>query len=724
MRGIEDIIQLAEVDGKNAQKWVKNQNKKTRKALDQTQTYRRLYAQCADADAKSTSILIPKLSKNGQLRKIHTDEKNPRGILKQTNRKSFLSVNQQWKALLDIDALARNEKKDWEFKRVIEGVFNNKTYTLILLNEGGSDKFVAREFDLKTKRFVENGFSIPNARSKIAWYSADTLLIASDFGEGSLTKSDYPRSIRLLKRHQAINEAEKLFEVPSSHLKAHFICHKIKKTTYYIYEDCIDLHHSTFNLVYRDLKCTRKLPIPDDSDIKICFQHNLLFSLCSDWNLNKGVYFNANCMIGVDLKKFQEDANASVDSLDVRLWLEPHCGGIEDIITDGDNIFIITLKNMAMQLFEIIKTENNIRTKSILFDFSGYNFINTLFINQNHELFFYQETWTQPRILYIYNINSHILKVQEQESPYFQASCYQTQRLSAISQDGTCIPYFLVAKKNIKHDGMNPVILSGYGGFSNCHSPSYLGHAGVALLEKGFIYVNAHIRGGGEYGAQWHKDGSLTKKQNSFDDFIAVAEDLIRRKLTSNEFLGIQGNSNGGLLVAACATQRPDLFKAVFCEIPLIDMLHYHTLLVGHSWIGEYGNPDNPDMRKMLTDYSPLHHLDAQQHYPKMLIETSKTDDRVHPYHARAMAYQLQKLKKPVHFFERKTGGHSGGEFNDLIRQYTYWHLQLLIPAQRKRSRDEAENNAAGFFQNPSRHAPCRRLEAPGMGVRNNYALL
>ncbi|MCX7124481.1 MAG: prolyl oligopeptidase family serine peptidase, partial [Gammaproteobacteria bacterium] len=256
-------------------------------------------------------------------------------------------------------------------------------------------------------------------------------------------------------------------------------------------------------------------------------------------------------------------------------------------------------------------------------------------------------------------------------------------------------------------------ILKGYGGFTDYLNPNYLALRATALLEKGFIYVHAHVRGGGEFGEQWHHMGSVKNKQNCFDDFIAVAEDLITQKITSADYLGIQGASNGGLLVAACATQRPELFGAVFCDVAVLDMLRYHKLFVGRSWIQEYGDPTDPAMHQMLAEYSPLHNLKAEKKYPKMFFQTSTTDDRVHPCHAREMAYQLQKLNKPAFFFEKKEGGHTGSSFEECMRIYTYWHLRLLVPAERerKRLREENSDNKTGFFQTRERQAPHRRLE-------------
>jgi prolyl oligopeptidase len=241
----------------------------------------------------------------------------------------------------------------------------------------------------------------------------------------------------------------------------------------------------------------------------------------------------------------------------------------------------------------------------------------------------------------------------------FDASGNVVEQFEATSSDGTLVPYFVIRPKALRVDRSAPTVLYGYGGFQVSLTPSYLGAAGRLWLEKGGVYVIANIRGGGEFGPAWHRAALKSDRRLAFDDFIAVAEDLIRRGITSPRRLGIMGGSNGGLLMGVMLTQRPDLFRAVVIQVPLLDMLRYHKLLAGASWIAEYGDPDLPGEAAFLASISPYHNLKPGIAYPEPFFVTSTKDDRVHPGHARKMAARLQAMGLPFLYYENVGGGHS-----------------------------------------------------------------
>jgi prolyl oligopeptidase len=233
-----------------------------------------------------------------------------------------------------------------------------------------------------------------------------------------------------------------------------------------------------------------------------------------------------------------------------------------------------------------------------------------------------------------------------------------------VSKDGTRIPYFQVSRKELALDGTNPTLLYGYGGFEIPMLPGYSGGVGAAWLEKGGVYVVANIRGGGEFGPRWHQAALKANRHKAYEDFIAVAEDLVRRKVTSTPHIGIEGGSNGGLLMGNMLTMRPDLFGAVVCQVPLLDMRRYNTLLAGASWMGEYGNPDDPKEWEFIRTFSPYHNVKDGVRYPPTLFMTSTRDDRVHPGHARKMMALLQEKRQDVLYYENIEGGHGGAADN------------------------------------------------------------
>lgn len=426
--------------------------------------------------------------------------------------------------------------------------------------------------------------------------------------------------------------------------------------------------------------------------------------------------------MALDLNHFLKDTKKT-DSLRLSLVFQKACDiSIEKIIANNNNIFILTCENLSMYLYEIISTSHGFRHNKIqLPEKEGdYNNISRVKFWKD-QLFFTYETFLTPPKLYAYTPTQKTVMLLDKSSEYASPKNYVVNLFWAKSVDGTPVPYHTVSHKTVKFNGDNPTLLYGYGGFHSTQTPSYIGNMFSALLDYGFVYIHAHIRGGGEYGAQWGQAGSGYQYKKSIDDFIAIAENIIyHQKITNPSRLSIFGGSNGGLLVGAAMTQRPELFKAVISECPLLDMLLYHKLYIGMLWLAQYGNPDDPDPKKkaLLKQFSPLQNVSSTVKYPAILLLTNRYDDRTHPYHPRAMTQQLQTYGNKAFYYEEKTGGHDDASFESSIRQYTFLHLQLLRQAQaprEKRSREDVTTHEQHFFGSSEKSQKQHRCEHMGL---------
>ena len=328
-----------------------------------------------------------------------------------------------------------------------------------------------------------------------------------------------------------------------------------------------------------------------------------------------------------------------------------------------DAVYLFILENVSGQLLRSARTAGAwTNTKVSLPDLGTL-----LFVAGNarrKELLVAFENLTTPPTLFRVSDLGRVTKLRSLPAMIDPSRLVVEQKF-AISKDGTRIPYFIARPKDFVFNGTRPALLTGYGGFRSSFLPRYLGGsacelAASILLERGGAFVTANLRGGGEYGPLWHQSGILEKKQNTWDDFAAVAEDLVRTGLTSRRRLGITGASHGGLLVGVALTQHPSLFRAVWCEVPGLDMLRYHVLFSSGA-MADYGNPDDPKMRPIIRNWSPYHNLKEKTAYPTVLFVTNSRDDRVHPAHARKMYAKMLDLGADVHFYEAGEGGHGYG---------------------------------------------------------------
>ena len=652
----DPYLWLEEVEGAEALAWAAEQNALSVPRLQGDARFESVRAQIESLLTSDDRIPTPELI-DGQVYNFWQDDSHIRGLLRRTSLASYVSDDPQWETVIDIDSLATVENANWVYKGR-SCLPSNPTRCLLRLSDGGKDAVVLREFDLDGKNFVDGGFTVAEAKTNVDWLDADTLLIGTDFGDDSLTSSGYARTLRVWRRGTNINDAEQIIEVDSQDMSVGVNTVEGDGAMYSFVTRRPDFFTEQ-NWLITPQQTLAEIPFPIDVNLQGLFGGKLIALLRSDWSPN-GRTYPAGSLIAMDLA----DSVNSGSATGVRILLNPLAEAQLDAITSvaitRDSIYVAALKDVSGTLLRIRPSEDDgWETTGIQLPENGAirlvsadSFNDTLMVN-------YQSFLT-PSTLYLIRGDEPPLAVKAL-SPQFDAAPFAVEQHFATSADGTAIPYYLVRNRNTPMTGTTPTRLTAYGGFELSRTPAYMSAQSQAWLARGGAYVLANIRGGGEYGPQWHQGALLENRQRVFDDFISVAEDLIAKNLTSPDHLGISGGSNGGLLVTATMVQRPDLFNAVISSVPLIDMLRYHLLLAGASWTAEYGNPDIPEHRTFISEYSPYQNVQAEADYPEIFLWTNPKDDRVHPGHARKMAARMQEQGHQLIYFENAEGGHGGG---------------------------------------------------------------
>lgn len=653
----EAHLYLEEVEGEKALDWVRAQNERSLAVLMGDPRYQGYY-DAALAIATSKERIPYGSVRGGQVYNFWQDETHERGIWRRTPLESYGKPDAVWETLLDIDALAEAEGANWVYKGV-DCLPPENRLCVMSLSDGGKDAVRDREFDLATKTFVEGGFDIPEAKTSSVWLDAETLLVATDWGdengEPTLTDSGYPFVVKALKRGQKLADAAEVFRGAREDVAASpamFEDTTGKRWPAYVRAESF---FTASYFVVRDNGEAVKLPIPAKATPQGIFADELLVTLEEDWTPAGGAEFLTG-----DLVRFSWSGFLSSGALPkVELMLRPTAKqAIEGVSVSHDAVLVTLADNVVLKVIAWTKGANGWTSRDVPLPDKGS--AGVLFADESErEVFLGFEGFLDPDTLYRYDASTNTTRELMALPEWFSSDGFKVDQFEATSSDGTRVPYFVVRKGDLALDGSNPALLYGYGGFQVSYTPSYSGTLGKLWLEQGGVYVLANIRGGGEFGPAWHQAGLKTKRQIVYDDFIAVAEDLIARKITSKEKLGAMGGSNGGLLMGVMFTQRPDLFRAIVCQVPLLDMLRYHTMLAGASWMDEYGDPDVPEERAFLEQLSPYHNVRADVSYPEIYFETSTKDDRVHPAHARKMAKRLEELGKPFLYYENIDGGHS-----------------------------------------------------------------
>jgi prolyl oligopeptidase len=663
---LDPYLWLEEVDGEPALAWVRERNAESQQRLGAspvyTSTRERLLAVLNSKDR------IPYVTRRGELfYNLWQDEAHPRGLWRRTTLDSYRQPEPAWETVLDLDTLAAAEGENWVWGGA-QGLGPEGRRCLIALSRGGADAQVLREFDTLDKAFVAGGFTLPEAKSVVEWIDLDTLYVGTDFGPGSMTDAGYPRVLKRWQRGTPLEAAVTVFEAQPQDTWAMASVDRTPGFERTLFVRGIDFYNSEHFLMQGDQLL--KLDLPTDASLSFMnsagtLGDTLLLELRSELTL-AGHTWRAGSLLATDAPAFLRGERRSFTPL-----FEPTpTRSLAGYTTTRSHVIVNVLDNVASRLEEWQRTADGFVHREIDAPYPGSLSVAGLNDPERADdplAEAYALTCNDhltPDALMLGHTGSDTREWLKALPAVFDATGMRAEQLFATSADGTQVPYFLVRPNGFQADGTAPTVLCGYGGFEISMTPTYARSYGPAWLALGGVLVVANIRGGGEFGPAWHQAAQKVNKQRSYDDFIAVAEDLIQRRITSPAHLGIEGGSNGGLLVGAVAMQRPDLFRAVVCSVPLLDMRRYHTLLAGASWMAEYGDPDMPQEWAFISKYSPYQNVRAGVTYPKMLFTTSTRDDRVHPGHARKMAAKMLAMGHPVLYFENIEGGHGGAADN------------------------------------------------------------
>ena len=652
---------LEEVEGERPLAWVRERNAEALSRLQSDPAYAPL--RDAIREVLDSREQIPHVVRRGpHLYNFWRDEQHPRGLWRRTTLAQYRQPQPAWEVLLDLDALAASEGENWVWSEaVVLGPSCRRA--LLLLSRGGADATVVREFDLAERRFVPGGYFVAEAKTQVAWLDEDTILVGSDFGPGSLTDSGYPRTLRRWRRGQPLAEAPTVFEGAPTDVSVGVLVDRTPGFERVVFSRATDFYNDRVFLL-EDGR-SREVPKPADAQLQF-WRERLLLRLRSDWQVD-GRVLRAGSLLCAPARAYLDDGHRSFEVL-----FEPTATrSLEGFGLTRTRVLLSVLQDVAGSL-EIMtpaapgwqRAERPPPGRGALSVAALHDPL--LAEDELAESFLLHYTdFLTPDSLMLGSAASPGLEVLKTRPHFFDTAGLAVEQRFATSRDGTRVPCFVVGRRDAA--GPRPTLLYGYGGFEVSLQPWYSGQIGRSWLARGGVFVLANIRGGGEYGPAWHQAALRERRQRSYDDFIAVAEGLVAEGVTDPGRLAIQGGSNGGLLVGAVMLQRPELFAAVVCEVPLLDMRRYHRLLAGASWMAEYGDPDQPEDWAFIGRYSPyqrLAALPAGTRLPAVLLTTSTRDDRVHPGHARKMAARLRERGHRVLYWENTEGGHGGAADN------------------------------------------------------------
>lgn len=647
----DPYLWLEEVEGDKALEWVREFNKESIEKLESVPEFEPINKRCLEIYNSDERIPYASMRKE-YLYNFWRDEKHVRGILRRTTMEEYRKDKPKWETVLDIDELAKKEDENWVYQGA-DFLYPSYDRCIVSLSRGGADATVKREFDPIKKKFVKDGFYLPEAKSSLDWRDRDHVYVGTDFGEGSLTDSGYARVSKLWKRGTPLSQAKQVYEAKKADVSAFAYTLHTPNGDY----SFAGRQKSTYTqeLYYIRTDMLEKVDIPEDAEVEGLFKKQMLVRLKTDWKPQDKTYM-VGSLIAMDFETFMKGGR----EFHV-LFAPAERTSLASVNRTKNRLLVSVLDNVASVLYEYRFDSGKWNRKLVdapkLGSLSAWGALDS-------DVYFTNYTgYLTPSTLYLTGKSGKAEPIK-QLPHFFDAEPFEVKRYEAESADGTRIPYFIVQPKDLKHNGQNPTLLYGYGGFEVSQTPYYSATVGTAWLKRGGVYVVANIRGGGEFGPKWHQAAKQKNRHKAFDDFIAVAEHLIRRKVTSPRHLGIRGVSNGGLLVGAVFTRRPELFNAVVCSAPLLDMRRYHKLLAGASWMEEYGDPDDEDMWNYIKTYSPYHNVGKKIQYPKVFFTTSTRDDRVHPGHARKMVAKMTELGHAVYYYENIEGGHGGAANN------------------------------------------------------------
>ncbi len=643
----DPYLWLEEIAGEEQLDWVRRHNEPT---IDEFSDERFEQMRTEALEVLDTDARIPYVRRRGEyLYNFWRDAANPRGLWRRTTLDSYLTEDADWDVIVDVDELAREDGENWVWAGA-DVIEPDHSRALISLSRGGSDAAVVREFDMAKREFVAGGFELPEAKSNVTWEDPDTVLVGTDFGPGSMTESGYPRIVKRWHRGQPLSEATTVFTGPATDV---IVSASVDRTPGY---ERTLLHRAVdfFNEQVYQLRSGELVRIDAPTDASLSVHRDwLLIELRTDWFTGTASY-RAGSLLAADYEQFLDG------TAELAVVFEPDAHTcLHQYSWTRDRLLIVTLADVASRV-EIVTPGTwerepvpgiavNTNTGIVAADDTG------------DEIFLDSSDFITPSRLLHGTVGSEMTEIKRAPS-FFDAADLEVAQHFATSDDGTAIPYFVVGHKHDQAPG--PTLLGGYGGFEVSRTPGYEGVLGRLWLSRGGTYVLANIRGGGEYGPTWHTQAMREGRHKVAEDFAAVARDLVDRGITTVAQLGAQGGSNGGLLMGIMLTKYPECFGALVCQVPLLDMKRFHLLLAGASWVAEYGDPDDLEDWKFISEYSPYQNITTDKRYPPVLITTSTRDDRVHPGHARKMTAALEEAGHDVWYYENIEGGHAGAADN------------------------------------------------------------
>jgi prolyl oligopeptidase len=646
---------LEDVSGDKALEWVKQQNEQSTGELAGTPRFQALDKRFLDI--LNSREKIPFVSKVGdRYYNFWRDAQHERGLWRRTTLEEYRKPAPAWETVLDLDSLAAAEKENWVWHGA-QPLPPDYRLCLVMLSRGGADAQVVREFDLVTRAFVPDGFTLPESKSEASWLDRDHLYVGFAFDSSTMTTSGYPRIVKEWTRGTPLSSATPVYEGERGDVSVNaFRDHTPGFERDFVLRGMTFYTNEMF--LRRDGKRI-KIEKPDDADAGV-WREWLLFRPRKDWRTGDRTYL-AGSLLAVKLDDFLAGKR------DLVVLFEPSARtSLAGYSTTRHAILVNELDNVKNRLY-VLRFEDGSWTRILLPGQPAFGTLSASGVDdyESDDYWLTATGFLTPTTLSLGTIGSRPAEELKHAPRFFDGSRDTVTQHEAISQDGTRIPYFEVAPRTLALDGTAPTLLTGYGGFEISELPSYNGVRGSGWIERGGVLVVANIRGGGEFGPKWHQAGVKDQRHHCYEDFIAVAEDLIQRKVTSPQHLGCMGASNGGLLVGNMLTMRPDLWGAVVCESPLLDMKRYHKLLAGASWMSEYGDPDDPSQWAYIRAWSPYENLKRTVKYPPVLFTSSTRDDRVHPGHARKMVAKMEAQPgRRVLYYENVEGGHAGAANN------------------------------------------------------------
>jgi prolyl oligopeptidase len=670
----DPYLWLEEIDGKRALAWVERENERTRGELGSSALFKELRRDILEA--LNSASRTPDLTYHGErLYNLWRDAEHPRGLFRRTTLEELRRREPLWTQVLDIDELSWREGKQWVLKGMTTLPPEHRR-ALVVLSPGGGDAVEVREFDLETLEFVKDGFFLPTAKSEFEWVNEERIFVATDFGPGSLTEAGYPRVVKIWKRGTPLEEAEAVYE--GSPKSSSVGPSRLRTAGGNI--DLINERKTFWTGEYWQLADgeKRRLELPETAQMVDGFQGKLVIRLHEDWRRG-ATAFKAGSVLLADPAALRGQ-EGSVTSL-----VEPSAREVIGRVVAADHqILLTTLENARGRLHRLVPSEAGFTRGAIELPDFGAVSVMSAHGKSGDALALFQSFTAPPTLYHVAGESTSPERLMSQR-PAFDGEKFETTQEWAVSKDGTRIPYFVVGRKGFERDGSRPTHIFSYGGFRIPLTPSYSGsyellHGayGKAWLERGGVFVLANIRGGGEFGPEWHSTVLKHNRHKVYEDFEAVAEQLVKSGVTSRGRIGIEGRSNGGLLTLAAMVREPELYGAVISGVPLADMRRYHLLLAGASWIAEFGDPRVAEDWAEIGKNSPYQKIRGGVKYPPVFVYTSTRDDRVHPGHARKVVARLRELGHEVWYYENTEGGHGGSSTNEQLADrvaLSYAHL-------------------------------------------------